>query len=116
MSQAHPGKGTVLDMATIYEQLHQALPARGLPRPQQNNRNLGGRIAFIVNPAHQTTTHTDPAPTQSPNQPGRRNAPRKAPEAPGGKPQQKNEDEIMTASGLVIPDSAREHPRTRDDS
>jgi hypothetical protein len=111
-----PGKGAVLDMATIYERLRQTLPARGLPRPQQNNRDLGGKIAFIVNPAHQTTTHSNPAPTQSPkNQPRRRNAPRKASKAPSGEPERKDEGTTPTGSGIVIPDSLHEpSPREED--
>ncbi len=46
------GRGPVLDMNTLYEELRKALTARSLPTPRQNNKDLGGKIAFIVNAAH----------------------------------------------------------------
>ncbi|MDX3132902.1 caspase family protein [Streptomyces europaeiscabiei] len=48
------GKEANLDMNTVYERLLQILPARGLPRPQQKNAELGGRITFVVNRAYRT--------------------------------------------------------------
>lgn len=49
--QGIPNAGRVLDMNTIYQHLVQTLPSRGLPRPQQLNHDLGGKIAFIYNAA-----------------------------------------------------------------
>ncbi|WP_433323747.1 caspase, EACC1-associated type [Spirillospora sp. CA-294931] len=58
------GAGPTLSMDTVYRWLVQELPGRGYPRPQQNNRDLGGQISFIVNTSHREDEPAAPPPAQ----------------------------------------------------
>ncbi|WP_283136495.1 caspase, EACC1-associated type [Rhizohabitans arisaemae] len=57
-----PGAGPILDMSTIYDWLVPELRNRNLPRPHQINRDLGGKIAFIVNRAYTPGADAGPYP------------------------------------------------------